>query len=198
MATLIIKDHDYHNWVKGGLALKFSKDGIENFVETKIKTFHQTVIGPHCNICSTENIVLCKVNNNFCKFSKNNCLVHDVNNPSKKSRPCPTAVCNVVRDEILKKHRFRGPSWKNTDSSRWCREPWQIATCYMSAGYQAATSASGTDFPGLLSVVINNTIFDTEVTDDLSNKQNLFCQVIWNSLNIYYFINSYITTNILA
>ena len=187
MATLTptLRDHGYTNWVKGGLALKFSRDGIENFVETNIDKFHQNILtslpaGPFCYNCSTENIVQCKYNNNFCKFSKNNCTVHNPKDPTKKSRPCPNSVCNVIRDKILNEHRFHGPSWKNTESSRWCRDPWQLATCYMSAGYQASTSAGQTDLPGLLSVVINNKIFDTEVTDNLSNKNNLFCQVILN------------------
>ena len=184
MANLLptLNDHGYRNWVKGGLSLKFARDGIENFVEWNIDQFHKDVInrlpsGANCSICSTENIIPCKTNN-FCKFSNKKCKVHDLQVPNKKSRPCPNSVCNVIRDEIVDKHRFHGPSWSNTDSCRWCREPWQLGTCYMSAGYAASQSASETDFPGLLAVIINNKVFDTEVTDNLTNKTNVFCKVM--------------------
>ena len=196
MANLLptLDDHDYKNWVKGGLGLKFARQGIENFVERNIDSFHQNILTnlpvgqPHCYSCSTANIIKCNQSNHFCKFKNRKCNVHDPKDPTKKSRPCPDSVCNFIRDKVVNKHRFRGPSWVNTDAGCWCREPWQLAVCYMPPGYSRANSAQDTDFPGILGVVINNKLFGTEVTDKLSDPNNIFCKVIiYNHYHITYF-----------
>lgn len=198
MANLLptFTDHDYKNWLKGGLGLKYAREGIEIFITRNIDNFHQDILTnlpvgqPHCNGCSTENIIQCNNGNKFCKYKKNKCKVHDVKYPTRKSRPCANLVCDVIRDEIVRKHRFNGPSWANTDASCWCRDPWQLAVCYMPSGYATAHTASETDFPGLLSVAINNKVFDKVVTDKLSSKNNVFCKVTTNS--------HYFTTNFKA
>ena len=65
-----LSDPDFENWVKAGLSLQYTKDGIETFVDTVIDNLHQSILntlpsGVTCTSCTTENIVKCERNNNM-------------------------------------------------------------------------------------------------------------------------------------
>ena len=184
MAGLLpsLSDPDFTNWVRSGLSLQYTKDGIELFIDTVIDNLHKAILnklppGVTCTNCTTENIIKCERNNNFCKFAGRACLVHDPNIATKCYRTCPSNVCDKIRDEIITNHRYGKPAWQNSDARQWCTNRWKIAVCYMSPGYSQQTSVSDTDLPGLLSTIINNKYFQYYIAENMSDDNNLFRQV---------------------
>jgi hypothetical protein len=176
------------NWVKAALAVLFTKEEIEPVVCDEIVQFQQKCLRDisisnglsarsTCSSCNTENIVVCPTNR-ICNVNRGKCGYH--RNFSTKFHPsgCPNKICHNMRSEIQKAHRFYGPSFKNTDATQWCSNPWEIAKCFMPPdGYKDVMSAVDTDFNGIISVIVNFKGFETKINDDLSKKNNIFDKV---------------------
>ena len=177
--TKTIADPDFVNWVKAGLVLQFTKEGIEDLVSSVTTQFIQTItaslpVGTTCTACSTENVLPCPTSRlcgKICKYHK-----------TIKPKHCPS--CEKFRNEVFRTHRFKdkngfgGPSWANTDATQWSTNPWELAKCYMARdGYRHVTSVKETDLSGLLSVIINHTDFQTVLAENLTLQTNIFCKV---------------------
>ncbi|XP_060551404.1 uncharacterized protein LOC132712979 [Ruditapes philippinarum] len=174
----VLSEMKFHNWIKNGVVLVLTKEGLQDIVANEITNFHdelyrdkttKTKITTPCKTCLTENVVKCSSKNKICRFYQRKCVnVH---------KTCPFGVCQNVRDGIEDAHRFNRPSWKNTDARQWSDAPWQIAKCFMSTdGYESSLSAAETDFNGIINVIINCKRFDSKVQTDLSNNNNIFCK----------------------
>ena len=154
--------HDklYQNWIKAGLALKFGKDAISNFLGTAIEQFRLNALPgasvQYCDSCTLLNVVPCQTNG-FCSSDKSGiCTKHDLSNPSKTHRPCPNGVCDKLFIAI--KAQFtsaKGPSWSQSDPTLWCSKVWEIAKCFMPSGYQDKHDVEEYDFSGIMSLIIN-------------------------------------------
>ncbi|XP_052217675.1 uncharacterized protein LOC127835339 isoform X2 [Dreissena polymorpha] len=114
------------------------------------------------------------------KKKRGKCEFHVIHKPQN----CPkNNLCNAICKQLVKQHRFRsqqnphsckGPTWINTDASKWCSEPWQISKCFMSKdGYQDVNQAEGTDFNGIVNVIYNCEYFQTYFKDDLTQLENV-------------------------
>ncbi|KAH3875448.1 hypothetical protein DPMN_038714 [Dreissena polymorpha] len=58
--------------------------------------------------------------------------------------------------------KYSNPSWKNTRAELWATNHWEIAKCYLPPdGYTDIASVQGTDFNGVISILLNCTHFDT-------------------------------------
>lgn len=148
-------DKDFQNWLKANLALNITRDGITDTVKREINTFHghalkdvlsteQFCNNDFCTECTTENVLPCPTRG-ICVLKTGQCSFH--NSPNKCFRPCPKSICDRLRDGIRKCHRFNFPSWKNTNSSQWCTNPWEMAKCYLPPdGYLLASTIADTDF----------------------------------------------------
>ncbi|XP_053388816.1 uncharacterized protein CXorf38 homolog [Mercenaria mercenaria] len=175
------------NWIKAGLAVLFTKEGIEPFVYDEIKQFQQKCLkdisnnngipaGSTCFSCCTENVIVCPTNK-ICNGGRGKCKFH--RNAATQYLPfgCPNKICNNFKNEIQNAHRFHCPSFKNTDATQWCTNPWEVAKCFMPPdGYKDVTSAAETDFNGIISVIINYKAFQSKVQDDLSKTCSIFAQ----------------------
>ncbi|KAH3818396.1 hypothetical protein DPMN_120006 [Dreissena polymorpha] len=98
-----------------------------------------------------------------------------------KCRLC-FGICQYIWDNHrFKKGNLKGPSWSNTDYTKWCTDAWQLAKCYMAAtGYKDVLSAYTTDFNGIVGALYNCTWMQNYFTDDLSQTNNICTKVFMN------------------
>ncbi|XP_045161673.2 uncharacterized protein LOC123526543 [Mercenaria mercenaria] len=173
----------YSNWLKAGLALLITKEGLTDFVYDEIEQFqikcladicakHGLPPNTTCSSCSTVAVLVCPTAG-ICNRKSGTCTFHNGN----YYRMCPNQVCDRLRQAITNAHRYPRPSYKNTDATKWCSSAWEVAKCYMPAdGYSHAMTAAETDFNGILSVILNHKSFQSKISDDLSNKRGIFVQ----------------------
>ncbi|XP_053390274.1 uncharacterized protein LOC128553181 [Mercenaria mercenaria] len=177
----------FKNWIKAGLGVLYTKEGIEPFVCDEIEQFQQKCLndicinnglpaGTTCSGCCTENVIVCPTNR-ICNAKRGKCSFHRNSATQYLPSGCPNKICHNFKNEIQNAHRFCGPSYKNTDASQWCSNAWEVAKCFMPPdGYKDVTNAAKTDFNGINSVIINFKAFQSKVKDDLSKKFNIFEQ----------------------
>ncbi|XP_060586619.1 uncharacterized protein LOC132742279 [Ruditapes philippinarum] len=185
--SLKLLEKKYNNWVKAQLAVLFNEEGIEPFVCNEIQIFQQKCLddicynngllsGALCSSCFTENIVKCPTNR-ICNVGRGQCSYHRNATTQYNPSGCPNNICDNFKAKIQSAHRFYGPSFKNTDATNWCSNPWEVAKCFLPQdGYKDVVSAKETDFNGIISVVINYKDFQMKVHEHLGNKSNLFEQ----------------------
>ncbi|XP_052820901.1 uncharacterized protein LOC128246639 [Mya arenaria] len=179
----LLKEKEAQNWVKAAFALNITKDGLQDFLEDVLTCVHQDIYstartskgprsGATCAHCFTENVLKCPTRG-ICTSTRN-CRFH----PQKLYAPCPYEICEGVRDEIVKHHRFSGPSWKNTNADKWSTIPWEIGKCFLPPdGYKTVSSIKDTDFNGVISVMINCEDFKTKLSFNVATQQNLLTEV---------------------
>ncbi|XP_060575426.1 uncharacterized protein LOC132732915 [Ruditapes philippinarum] len=149
----------YRNWMRGALALKYLKIGLEDFSEKVVAKHHNDLmktLGNTCNTC-TERSLLPHKQDQCPRQGKHQCLCTKIQ--KKKSRLlCPNGgFCGNVYNKIVCNHRFQDPSFTNTDVQKWSSDPWSVATCFINTtGYKDKQSAKDVDCSGLLSMCINN------------------------------------------
>ncbi|XP_053391402.1 uncharacterized protein LOC128554179 [Mercenaria mercenaria] len=182
-----LKKSKYKNWVKGGLALKYLKDGIVGFVDEIVKLEHTRIIKEvkqttvlvctHCNFRNLKpqhkHSTDTTTGKYCCPWGQVNCNCLD-----KKKKPCPNKVCDTIFEEVLKCHSSTppAPNWKNTDIHKWCSNPLEIAKCYIKApGYADKVTINDIDVQGLLQILIHSinlqSHFDCNISgDDIFNK----------------------------
>ncbi|XP_045163498.2 uncharacterized protein LOC123527869 [Mercenaria mercenaria] len=166
------EDQRFQNWIKASYAGNVAKEGLEDIVFNIIEKFHQNILagilteqqvrnGTTCSECSTGNILPCPTRD-ICANQSGLCSFH--NNEHKKYRICPKGICDKLREEIKKSHKYRNPSWRNTRAEKWCVNPWEIGKCFLPReGYLAVTKVTEMDLNGLLNVMINHQAFDAIV-----------------------------------
>ncbi|XP_052820259.1 uncharacterized protein LOC128246094 [Mya arenaria] len=181
----LLKEKEAQNWVKAAFALNITKDGLQDFLEDVLTCVHQDIYsavrtskglpsGAACAHCFTENVLMCPTRG-ICTSTRN-CRFH--NCPPKRYAPCPNGICEGVRDEIIKHHRFSGPSWKNTNADKWSTIPWEIGKCFLPPdGYKTVSSIKDSDFNGMISVMINCEDFKTKLSFNVATQQNLLTEV---------------------
>ncbi|XP_052821012.1 uncharacterized protein LOC128246701 [Mya arenaria] len=181
----LLGNEEAQNWVKAALALNITKEGLKGLVDDVLTCVHQDIYstvrtskglssGAACAHCFTENVLKCPTRG-ICTSTRN-CRFH--NCPQKLYAPCPNGICEGVRDEIVKHHRFSGPSWKNTNADKWSTIPWEIGKCFLPPdGYNTVSSIKDSDFNGVISVMINCEDFKTKLSFNVATQQNLLTEV---------------------
>ncbi|XP_045205179.2 uncharacterized protein LOC123557644 isoform X2 [Mercenaria mercenaria] len=180
-----LSESKFKNWIKAGLGVLFTKEGIEPFVYDEIEQFQKKCLSDICNnnglaasttcsSCCTENVVVCPTDR-ICNVGRGKCSFHRNTATLYRLSGCPKNICHHFKNEIQNAHRFYGPSYKNTDATQWCSNPWEVAKCFMPPeGYKDVMAAAETDFNGINSVIINYKSFQSKVHDDLSRRNNIF------------------------
>ncbi|XP_060600207.1 uncharacterized protein LOC132753723 isoform X2 [Ruditapes philippinarum] len=175
----------YNNWVKAQLAVLFTKEGVEPFVCNEMQQFQLKCLhdiwylnglfsGTCCSSCCTENVVHCPTDT-ICKVKHGKCTYHRNVATRYSSSGCPNKICHNFKTEIHNAHRYKGPSYKNSDATQWCSNYWEVAKCFMPPdGYREKTSATETDFNGIISVILNYKDFQGKIRENLNNKKNIF------------------------
>ncbi|XP_060584649.1 uncharacterized protein LOC132740700 [Ruditapes philippinarum] len=154
-----IKQELYRNWMRGALALKYLKIGLEGFSDKAVHKQHNDLmkkLGNYCNTCTEESLLPHK-QDQCPRQRKHQCLC--TKGQKQKSRQmCPNGgFCGNVYNQIVYKHRFQDPLFTNTDIQKWSNDAWSVATCFVNTtGYKGKQSAKDIDCSGLLSMCINN------------------------------------------
>ncbi|XP_052821479.1 uncharacterized protein LOC128246944 [Mya arenaria] len=181
----LLKDKKAQNWVKAAFALNITKEGLQPLVEDVLTCVHQDIYnnvrtsnglpgGATCAQCFTENVLNCPTRG-ICTSTRN-CKFH--NSPQKLYSPCPNGICKGVHDEIVKHHRFSGPSWKNTNADKWCTSHWEIGKCFLPPdGYKTVSSIKDSDFNGVISVMMNCKDFQNKLSFNVATQPNLLTEV---------------------
>ncbi|XP_052214985.1 uncharacterized protein LOC127833643 isoform X3 [Dreissena polymorpha] len=188
MANLsaVFTEKERTNWLKTWLAVDIAKSGLEQFVENEAKTIHTNIFNnvwsinssqATCSVCQTANLLKCPTQGVCNKHGAHSTCTSMHDNAAKQPRPCPANVCNQVQDEIVKKHKFKKPSWKNTIAQQWTTNPWQIAKAYFPPdGYAGQCSVQETDFNGIISFMMNCKHFDNKFSFPIAaGKPNTPC-----------------------
>ncbi|KAH3850429.1 uncharacterized protein DDB_G0273453/DDB_G0273565-like [Dreissena polymorpha] len=171
--TNVFSEKERANWLKAWLAVVITKSGLEQFSENEAKTVHANIYNnvwlsnqapAACTGCHTANLLKCPTPGICKRGAHNTCrTMHD--SAEKQPRPCPSNVCNKVRDEIVKQHKFANPSWKNTTAKKWANHPWQIAKAYLPPdGYAEEVSVQDTNFIGIISFMMNCKHFENKLS----------------------------------
>ncbi|XP_060580856.1 uncharacterized protein CXorf38 homolog [Ruditapes philippinarum] len=182
-----IEKKKYRNWVKGGLAYKYLKQGLDGFSDDVVKQEQSRILGSInctpgtiCNQCIIERlrpIHACRTisaGNYECPWGQRKC-----NCLHLKKKKCRLKVCDFIMEEILQSHESTPPTpnWTNTDIQKWCTEPWEVAKCFINApGYSDKTKAAEIDISGLLHVFINNINLHSHLACSMAGN-NIFIQV---------------------
>ncbi|XP_060572320.1 uncharacterized protein LOC132730417 [Ruditapes philippinarum] len=149
----------FRNWMRGALALKYLKIGLEGFSDMAVHKQHNDLmkkLGNSCSTCTDENLLPHK-QDQCPRQRKHQCLC--TKDQKQKSRQmCPNGgFCGNVYNQIVYKHRFQDPLLTNTDIQKWSSDAWSVATCFVNTtGYKCKRSAKEVDCAGLLSMCINN------------------------------------------
>ena len=153
-----LENPEFKNWVKSALALKFTQQGITGFIQTTTKSINANIlqglgIKGNCGVCLMPNILQCPTCG-LCKVKHGTCSFHSC--PSLQPLKCPNNICDKIRQEIVKRHRYPSSvQWTNTDATKWTSDYWEFAKCYLPKGYAATKNETEADLPGLLSFIIN-------------------------------------------
>ncbi|XP_060555731.1 uncharacterized protein LOC132716464 [Ruditapes philippinarum] len=149
----------YRNWMRGALALKYLKIGLEGFSDKAVTKQHNDLmktLSNACNTCTEESLLPHK-QDQCPRQRKYQCLcTKSQKNLSRQM--CPNGgFCGYVYNRIVCNHRFQDPLFANTDIKKWSSDPWSVATCFINTtGYKGKQSAKEIDCSGLLSMCINN------------------------------------------
>ncbi|XP_060558009.1 uncharacterized protein LOC132718323 [Ruditapes philippinarum] len=170
----------YRNWVRGVLAYKYLKKGLEGFADDVVKQEHKRILSAIYQKSSTT----CKLRpkhecSTHCA-GKNECLLSRIKCTClyAKKEKCRFQVCEHIMNDILGSHGSTSPTpnWENTDIQKWCTEPWEVAKCFINApGYFYKTKAD-MDISGLLHVFINNASLHSHLACSMAEK-NIFIKV---------------------
>ncbi|XP_060557764.1 uncharacterized protein LOC132718154 [Ruditapes philippinarum] len=149
----------YRNWLRGALALKYLKIGLEGFSDKVVHKQHNDLmkkLGNYCNTCTDESLLPHK-QDQCPRQRKHQCLCTKVQKLNSRQM-CPNGgFCGNVYNQIVYKHRFQDPLFTNTDIQKWSSDAWSVATCFVNTtGYKCKRSAKEVDCSGLLSMCINN------------------------------------------
>ncbi|XP_052765861.1 uncharacterized protein LOC128207134 [Mya arenaria] len=181
----LFQEKKNQNWLKASVAVDITRKGLIPFVTTVVTILHQAIRanvertnclppGATCNSCTTPNVLPCRTRG-FCGGVRSlPCKFHQHAN----FRNCPARICNDFKLGIEGHHRFNGPSWKNTNANDWCFNPWEVAKSFLPPdGYLNVQTADDTDINGIISLIINCTVFDNYFTCDLSLLHNICTKV---------------------
>ncbi|XP_060565435.1 uncharacterized protein LOC132724573 [Ruditapes philippinarum] len=149
----------YRNWMRGALALRYLKIGLEGFSDKAVQKQHNDLmktLGNSCSTCTEESLL--PHTQDQCPYRiKHKCLCNK-GQKQKLRQVCPNGgFCGNVYNQIVYKHRFQDPLFTNTDIQKWSSDPWSVATCFIyTTGYKGKQSAKEVDCSGLLSMCMNN------------------------------------------
>ncbi|XP_060584141.1 uncharacterized protein CXorf38 homolog, partial [Ruditapes philippinarum] len=175
-----LSKENFSEYLKLGLALKITKEGLQGIVEKETNDFHCTILREisgkqHCSECRIENILECPTTG-LC--SPKHCSFHS--SSLRQPRQCPNDCCNIIRDKIRENFRYYEhgvlePSWSNTNAELWTKTPFQVMKCYLPRSeYKAVGTIEDVDLNGLISIIRNNKRFDKIVSDDTKENDIIY------------------------
>ncbi|KAH3747620.1 hypothetical protein DPMN_182048 [Dreissena polymorpha] len=176
-----LRGKDEQNWLKCTIAAFTAKDALVKFATDSFTNFYEDVRQTIVNTKGIGKHITCSA-----------CTIDKKGQLHTTGKLCP-GICSGIRYLIWNNHRFKrtayiGPSWGNTDSTKWCTNSWELAKCYMPETGYREKDADTTDFNGIISAVYNCTWVETLFADNLNQPDNV-CTKARNKVNELRHIN---------
>ena len=154
-----LQNLDYQNWVKAGICLLYTKEGLEDFVSTECKQLHQNVLNHTRSLVPTPGHLICGIN-----ITRQR-LINTCGHPY-----CQGFLSAVIQEGIDPNHPFipRPGNLANTNVGLWHSEPYQLAKLFMNAG-QLPTDKdpSETDLSGIINFLHHCKVPRNHITNPL-------------------------------
>ncbi|KAL3891806.1 hypothetical protein ACJMK2_004052 [Sinanodonta woodiana] len=179
-----VKDPEYCNWLKAGLALYYLKDGLSSFIQDEVDAMHQsllqklykasTVPAQLCSSCNAKDV---KQNRNGYTW--------------KFKKPCPVSLCDTWLTELLALCSNPTSSklyCENCDVTAWPKSPWECAKFYMPRGQTVHnTGPAQSDSQALLTLVANCKHFHSKLSPggiQLTHTVSVIRNTVMHSVNM--------------
>ena len=152
-----LNDSEYKNWVKAGLCLMYTKDGLEDFVDNTTQQLHQNVIGNLTRQLGAQTRqAVCGVT-----FHKQQLVI-----------TCNDLYCqaflNAVKHEGLNPtHPFtiRHGNLGNSNTRLWHSHSYELSKLFMNPGQQPTHSGPAeTDLSGLVNFMAHCRVPSSQIT----------------------------------
>ena len=141
-----LSDQKYQNWVKAGICLLYTREGLEDFVASTSQQLHQNVLDnltkasvpntgqPVCGITTTRQRLVTVCHHPYCQAFLN----------------------AVVQEGVDPNHPFtlKHGNLANSDISLWHSTPYEVTKIFMNPGQKSAqTGPAQTDLSGLVNFI---------------------------------------------
>ena len=153
-----LQDSAYINWVKAGLCIIHTKEGLEDFAGNESNELHRIVLANLTSIPTNPGHSLSRSCIHITR-SQPKIICSDVY--------CQNFVTAVIQESINPKYCHLA----NTDIAKWHSQPWEMAKLFMNPGQQPAqTSPCQTDLSGIINFISHcrvpkNHIYDPTLLD---------------------------------
>ena len=152
-----LNDPEYQNWVKAGICLLYTKDGLEDFVDNTTQRLHQNVIGNLTRQLGAQTgQAVCGVT------IRRQQLVNTCND-----RYCQVFLNAVIQEGLDPTHPFtlKHGNLGNSDVSLWHSHPYELSKLFMNAGQQSTQSRPAeTDLSGLVNFMEHCHVPSSQIT----------------------------------
>ena len=152
-----LNDPEYRNWVKAGICLMYTKDGLEDFVDKTTQQLHQNVIANLSrHVGAQSGQAVCGIT-----FRRQQ-LVNTCLDPY-----CQAFLNAVLQEGLDPTHPFtlRPGNLGNSNSSLWHSHPYELSKLFMNPGQQPAQSGSAeTDLSGLVNFISHCRVPSSQIT----------------------------------
>lgn len=165
MSTLQLRlgNQEYNNWIKAGLCLALTKEGLEDFANEKSREFHQTVV---------DNIQKANIPTAGCSM----CNTGKITFPGKIKIDCSHPYCQEFMKQIdqvgvdpNKGFKIGKANLCNSNVQLWHSDPWELAKLFMNPGQQPAQkSANDTDISGIINFISHCQIANNAIANPAS------------------------------
>ena len=144
-----LSDPEYQNWLKCSQALLHLVDGVRQFAEDTVTSYHGALKAElgHLGACQRQ-----------CK--------------RKKIPDDACAVCGQWKKKLLENHATKQVPWTNCDPKTWPQDHWEMAKVYMSRGQKPnqAITAGDLDATHMMNLIKNCKEFHNNVPKKLPEK----------------------------
>ena len=149
-----LQDPGYINWVKAGLCLIHTKEGLEEFADNESNELHGNILAH----------LLPNTGHSLGRA----CI-----SKTKLMTTCGDAYCQsfataVIQEGIDPNHKFTigKPNLANTDAGQWHSQPWELAKLFMNQGQlPTQTQPSQTDLSGIINFLTHCRVPRNHVTN---------------------------------
>ena len=167
-----LNDSEYKNWVKAGLCLMYTKNGLEDFVDNTTKQLHQNVIGSLTRQLGAQTgQAVCGV------------TIRRQQLEITCKHPYCQAFLNAVKHEGLdptQPFTIRHGNIGNSNTSLWHSHPYELSKLFMNGGQQPTQSGPAeTDLSGLVNFIAHCRVPSSQITsrrflDEVSTFNRVF------------------------
>ena len=179
-----LHDPDTRNWYTAVYGLKCLKIGLQEFVNSEVKTCYNDTISAICKQykwSSGTHLDTAPYSIDIKRVSSGtySCDKCSKTKPKDCAPGCANAICLAMKIQLLQNiHRFKTISWENIDSTKRTFNEWDIAKCCISTpGYDKTSCAEDTDLAGLLNVIINMKSIAANLSLTIDGKTDIFSKV---------------------